>query len=154
MVEEYHEGGCVCGQLRFRAHGSPRRVSLCSCQWCRKRSGSPIGLSVYFKKKQIAFLQGHLQTHTLYSDAGRWIKSQFCPNCGSTLTWTLEFLPEYRGFGGGAFDAPEFIYPERYVYSRNKPEWLQVASDIVLCPAMAEQPKNTGNNPGASGGHT
>ncbi|MCO1335608.1 GFA family protein [Microbulbifer sp. OS29] len=141
-MHDFHKGGCVCGQARFRTLGSPRRVSLCSCHWCRKRTGSVLGLSVYFDWELVIFTRGQLKTHRLNSDAGRWIKSQFCPECGSALSWTLEFLPRYRGLAGGAFDHPEFIYPERYVFSRSKPEWLEVANDISLCPNMAGPAKD------------
>ncbi|QFT56265.1 GFA family protein [Microbulbifer sp. THAF38] len=141
-MEAIHEGGCVCGAVRFRAIGQPRRVSLCSCSWCRKRTGSLIGVSVYFDKNNVQFINAELKTHQLLSDAGRWVECQFCEHCGSALTWTLEFLPEYRGIAGGAFDAPMFIQPERYVYYQNKPEWLEINGDIRRCPLMPESPSH------------
>ncbi|WP_444882668.1 GFA family protein [Microbulbifer sp. PSTR4-B] len=139
-MEEFHEGGCACGLVRFRATGQPRRVSLCSCSWCRKRTGSLIGVSVYFEKNNVEFIRGRLKSHRLMSDAGRWIECQFCGQCGSALSWTLEFLPELRGLAGGAFDDPVFIRPERYVYYQNKPGWLEISGDINRCPAMPENP--------------
>lgn len=137
---EIHKGGCVCGAVRFQATGHPCRVSLCSCSWCRKRTGSLLSVSVYFGKEQVELLGSELKTHRLKSDAGRWIECQFCTQCGSALTWTLEFLPDYRGIAGGAFDDPAFIRPERYVYSQNKPGWLQIDEGINRCPTMPDSP--------------
>ncbi|WHI51989.1 GFA family protein [Microbulbifer sp. MLAF003] len=134
---EIHEGGCACDAVHFRAAGAPHRVSLCSCSWCRKRTGSLIGVSVYFDKANVEFIRGKLKSHQLISDANRWIECQFCISCGSAVTWTLEFLPRYRGIAGGAFDDPAFIQPERYVYYQNKPDWLEINRDISRCPMMA-----------------
>ena len=31
-----HEGGCVCGSVRYVARGDPLRVTVCHCTWCQK----------------------------------------------------------------------------------------------------------------------
>ncbi|WP_136659079.1 GFA family protein [Nitratireductor sp. XY-223] len=134
---EIHEGGCVCGRVRYRTSGEPKRVSLCSCEWCTKRTGSALGVSVYFAEDDVEFLSGNLKSHRLNSDAGRWIDSQFCEDCGTVLTWTLEFLPGHRGIAGGTFDPPTFWFePERYVFTRSKPAWLNVPDGITCFAGM------------------
>lgn len=139
-MPELHEGGCVCGNLRYRTSGQPKRVSICSCRWCQKRTGSALGVSVYFDKVDVEFTNGVLKRHRLYSDAGRWIDSEFCPNCGTTVTWTLEFLPGFRGIAGGTFDSPTFWYEvQRFVFARTKPDWLTVEGDIEVFEEMAHR---------------
>jgi hypothetical protein len=72
------------------------------------------------------------------SDAGRWIEQEFCRNCGTVLTCTLEFMPEYRGIAGGTFDQPAFWYePERFVFARTKPHWLQISDGVPGFQTMA-----------------
>jgi hypothetical protein len=135
--DEIHEGGCVCGAVRYRTTGDPQRVSLCACAWCQKRTGSALGVSVYFRKPDVAFNEGELGCHRLTSDAGRWIDQEFCTACGTALTWTLEFLPEYRGLAGGTFDRPTFWYtPQRFVFARSKPDWLEIPAGVEVCQAM------------------
>jgi len=34
------EGGCACGDVRFRANNRPRRTGLCHCMTCRKAHGA------------------------------------------------------------------------------------------------------------------
>ncbi|MCP4318937.1 MAG: GFA family protein [Hyphomicrobiales bacterium] len=134
---EIHEGGCVCGSVRYRAKGLPKRVSACSCEWCRKRTGSALGISVYFDDENVELLQGKLKTYRLISDAGRWIDSQFCEKCGTALTWTLEFRPGHRGLAGGTFDKPQsWFKPERYVFARTKPDWLEAPEGVTIFEAM------------------
>lgn len=136
-MTEVHEGGCVCGAVRYRTSGAPQRVSLCSCSWCQKRTGSALGISVYFLKPDVVFTQGELGRYRLNSDAGRWIDQEFCTACGTALTWTLEFLSEFRGIAGGTFDRPTFWYrPERFVFARTKPEWLPIPDGVEVCQTM------------------
>jgi hypothetical protein len=40
MNPKQYEGGCLCGGIRFRVNGEPGRPHTCSCQSCRKHSGS------------------------------------------------------------------------------------------------------------------
>lgn len=134
---EIHEGGCVCGGVRYRTSGRPKRVSGCACRWCQKRTGSALGISVYFGEEAVTFSQGERQTYRLYSDAGRWIDTEFCTTCGTTVTWTLEFLPGYRGIAGGTFDQPTFWYDlERFVFARSKPDWLKIPAGVDIHQAM------------------
>lgn len=142
IQEGIHEGGCVCGGVRYRTSAEPQRVSLCACTWCQKRTGSAIGISVYFKDQDVAFVQGTLRAYRLQSDAGRWIESAFCDTCGTTVTWRLEFLPGFRGIAGGTFDQPTFWYtPQRFVFARSKPDWLTVPDGLDVHQAMAGPPK-------------
>ncbi|MEM7022511.1 MAG: GFA family protein [Pseudomonadota bacterium] len=137
MTTSIHEGGCICGGVRYRTKAPPQRVSLCSCSWCRKRTGSVLGVSVYFEKADVEFSQGEMRSHRVISDAGRWLESQFCIHCGSSVAWTLEYFPDFRGIAAGTFDeSPEWLEPQRYVYARSKPRWLVIEGDIEICETM------------------
>jgi len=139
MTAEKHTGGCVCGAVRYETEDEPVRVSVCCCRWCQKRTGSALGISVYFDDNKITFNEGPRTKFRLTSDAGRWIETEFCTACGSTVTWTLEFNPGRRGIAGGTFDCPSFWYtPERLVFARTKPDWVHVSGDIEVCETLLE----------------
>ena len=128
---DVHEGGCVCGGVRYRITGMPARAAACACTWCQKRTGSAFGLSVFFEEANVEFLQGALQTYRLTSDAGRWIETEFCEVCGTTVTWTAELRPGLRGIAGGTFDQPTFWYDlEAFIFARSKPKWLSIPDGI------------------------
>ena len=139
-MTETHEGGCFCGAVRYRTSGKPNRVSGCSCRWCQGRTGSALGISVYFPQEQVEFIERATRKFRLISDAGRWIETEFCENCGTTVTWTLEFLPGERGIAGGTFDEPTFWYKlQRYVFARTKPDWLKIPDDIEVTQTMTSK---------------
>jgi len=53
------------------------------------------------------------------------------------VTWTLEFLPDYRGIAGGTFDEPTFWYKlQRFGYALTKPDWLKIPEGLEVCQAM------------------
>ena len=38
-----HEGGCLCGEIRWRASAEPLYAIHCHCQQCHKHTGSALG---------------------------------------------------------------------------------------------------------------
>ena len=128
-MNEVHEGGCV----RYRTTGKPQRVSACACRWCQKRTGSAFGLTVYFKKEDIEFLQGTLRKYQTTSDTGRKVESEFCDVCGTTMTFSLELREGWRAIAGGTFDQPKFWYDlETFIFARSKPEWLTIPEGLEV----------------------
>jgi hypothetical protein len=130
-MSQIHEGGCLCGAVRYRAKNEPERKSICHCRNCQRRTGSAFGIGAYFREADVE-LRGELRTYELRSDeSGRWLKMQFCPNCGGTVTWTVEAFPGLRALAGGSFDDPDWLRFERHVWTRSKQKWF-------VCPPGVE----------------
>lgn len=131
-MTERHAGGCLCGELRYLVEGAPLRVSACACTNCRRRTGSAFGLGVYFAGDAVRFTAGSPRRVRTSSDAGRWIENEFCPECGTTVSWTLEVFPGLCAIAGGTFDPPTFWYaaPERFVFARSRPDWVLLPDDL------------------------
>ena len=143
-MADSHEGGCACGAVRYRTTGEPVRVAVCACTWCQKRTGSAFGISVYFDDADVEFLQGALRKRHLTSDAGRWLESQFCETCGTTVTWNLELRPGWTGIAGGTFDQPTFWYDlEAVVFARSMPDWMVIPDGLDVHDAMPGHPSVT-----------
>ena len=39
------------------------------------------------------------------AESGRIVPYEFCPNCGATIRWRIETVPNRQIFAGGAFDS-------------------------------------------------
>jgi hypothetical protein len=63
-----HEGGCLCGAVRYRVRGEPARGSACHCTFCQKRSGSAFGIGVYFNDDAVESLTGDRKSYEHRSD--------------------------------------------------------------------------------------
>ena len=138
MVE--HDGGCVCGSVRFRATGEPLRVTVCHCTWCQRRTGTAFGVEVVYQSAQVAITGQEVRRYRHLSDeSGRWLDVEFCGRCGTNLGFTLEAAPGLRTLPAGAFDDPGWIRAERcrfrHVYVRSRREW----SDLSLAVEVHER---------------
>jgi len=124
---------CVCGQLRTICEGDPPLVVLCDCTHCQKRTGSVYGVAGYFEQRQVR-IEGKFKRFRRSSDAGRYLDTAFCPECGSTVFWELEALPGRIAVAAGAFADPGFPAPQLAVWTENKYEWVPLPEGITSLP--------------------
>jgi hypothetical protein len=79
-----HDGGCLCGAVRYRVTGPLRDIVFCHCSQCRRRSG------LYFAATACAPSDLAISD---CADALRWYAASdhaqrgFCGACGSALFW-------------------------------------------------------------------
>jgi hypothetical protein len=126
-----HEGGCVCGAVRYVGHGEPERVTVCHCTWCQRRTGSAFGVEVVFRTANVTLAGDLLRTYRHISDeSGRWLDQDFCARCGTNIGISLEAVPGIRTIAAGTFDDPSWISPAtcrfRCVYLRSAQDWSKV----------------------------
>jgi len=131
--EKVHEGGCLCGSVRFRVSGEPSWAGVCHCKLCQRRTGSAFGITVMFEDAQVEAIDGVLREFEYRSDeSGRWIRMQFCENCGSNVTWTEELAPGERGFAGGAFDDINCFPIDTHIWTRSAHESMAYPSGAKI----------------------
>ena len=134
-MPEIHEGGCVCGEVRYRATGKPAVAMVCHCRYCQHRLGTAFSTLAYFDDKNVEILKGKLTMHEHRSDeTGRWLRMEFCPTCGTTVTHTVEVRPGLRGIAIGTFDDPDWVTIERHIWLKSKRKWVPVPPDVETFP--------------------
>ena len=132
-MSEIHEGGCLCGSVRYRAKGKPARVSVCHCTDCQRRTGSAFAVVAHFEDDKLEITGGPLSTYEYRSDEShRWIRLEFCPHCGTTVTLTAEKSPGRRIVSGGTFDDPGWLRIERHVWTRSGVPWMVYPPDVEI----------------------
>ncbi len=120
MNSEAQEGGCQCGAVRYRTSERPKRVLACHCTGCKRRTGAAYGVGVYFAENDVVITGDPMQTYEVRSDeSGRWIRSEFCASCGTTVTWTLELRPGLRAIAGGTYDNPDWFVIQAHIWTRS-----------------------------------
>jgi len=130
-MSEIHEGGCLCGSVRYRTIGAPVATTVCHCKFCQRRSGSAFGEGVLFKLEQVEVSGGPLTTYEHRSDeSGRWLRLEFCPRCGTTVSWTAERRPGMRAIAGGTFDDPNWLRIGRHIWTRSAQPWVPIPAEV------------------------
>jgi hypothetical protein len=129
---------CACGQLRVGCEGEPVRVSICNCTQCQKRTGSVYGVGAYFPASAITNIEGETRGYTRNSEAGRWLKMSFCPECGTTVYWEAEFRPGFIGVAVGTFDQRDIPEPVAVVWADHRFPWAAFPEGV---PVHGRQPE-------------
>ena len=121
---------CSCGQLTLTATGEPVRVSVCHCRACQRRTGSAFGVQARFACDQIA-IEGRSKTYRRTADSGNQVSFHFCPDCGATVYYRLDPMPDMIAVPVGAFADGTFPAPGVSVYEARQYEWLQLLSGAI-----------------------
>jgi len=130
-MTDIHEGGCLCGSVRYRTIGEPMLATVCHCTFCQRRTGSAFSEPVLFTLEQVEFSGGLLTTYEHRSDEShRWLRLEFCPRCGTTVSWTVERRPGTRGIAGGTFDNPSWLQITRHIWTRSAQPWTVIPQDV------------------------
>ena len=123
-----HEGGCLCGSVRYRATGPALRTLVCHCRFCQRMTGTTSYAESMFQIDAVAFT-GALSTYCHRSQtSGKEVRVHFCPACGTTVTLTFERWPEYRAISRGTFDDPDWVEVGSHI-------WTESAQSGVTLPA-------------------
>jgi hypothetical protein len=138
-MAEMHEGGCLCGAVRYRVTGEPNLAAVCHCTRCKGMTGSAFSVPAYFDEAAVQIISGVLKTYECRSDeANRWLKLQFCPTCGTTVTWTGEWAPRSRGIAVGTLDDPNWVKPRAHIWTRSALHWMAFPPDVQIVETQPE----------------
>lgn len=116
------EGGCHCGKLRYRLWQAPRDLAECHCTLCRRTSGAP----------HIAWGSVDRDHFELTGPAARYESTpgsyrQFCPTCGTQITFTEQARSQEIDFTLASLDDPEQFRPEAALHVDFRLSWDEVA---------------------------
>ena len=117
------KASCSCGQLTATAQGDPVRVSMCHCLACQQRTGSVFGAQARFPRDSVE-LKGKSTEWSRVGDSGTRARFHFCPDCGATVYYLLETVPDVIAIPVGAFADPTFPAPRVSVYEARQHPWV------------------------------
>jgi hypothetical protein len=121
---------CCCGALRATVSGDPALVAACHCEQCQRRTGSAFGISAYFPAERVR-PEGVSRIFARAGQDGRRIEGHFCPECGTTLYWKADFMPDHIGVAVGTFADPQFPAPTVSGWEQTKHPWVAFAHKVL-----------------------
>ena len=135
MPEGRHEGGCLCGAVRYAVTGAPTKSGICHCGMCRKQTGGVLMAWGVWPRDRFADLSGDTTRIQTSPAAAR----RFCPTCGSTVFFEFEST----GASGpveimlAGLDRMEAISPTFHQFTDDAPSWLQFSDSRPLFPGRS-----------------
>lgn len=123
---------CHCGQLELSCEGEPRKVSMCHCLDCQRRTGSAFSVAVFYERPNVAVTRGISAIFKRASASGFPVTFHFCGGCGSNVYWEPARLPELVGVALGTFADPSFAPPVQSVWTKDRHSWLQLPHNLAV----------------------
>ena len=120
------EGGCFCGEVRYRIAGGPRRVTHCHCIHCRRTSGAPFLTWAECSRRDLAFTKG---TPAEFETKAR-VTRRFCLSCGTQLTYEHADQPGSIDVTAGSLDSPGELTPNDHVWCDRMLPWVKIDDDL------------------------
>lgn len=126
------EGGCACGQVRYRLKAEPISVNCCHCHDCQRLAGSAFALNLLIEPDNVEVLRGAPQAVELETPSGAGQANMRCPECRVSL-WSV-----YHGAGdgvwfmrGGTLDDTSAIVPNVHIFTDYKLPWVQIPDGVA-----------------------
>ena len=121
------DGGCTCGQVRYRLTSEPMIVHSCHCRGCQKNSGSAFAVNALFETDRVVLVSGEVENVTVPTPSGTGQIITRCANCKVAVwsSYNMGGLREYiRFIRVGTLDDPDQMPPDVHIYTCSKQPWI------------------------------
>jgi len=120
------EGGCECGDVRFRLLSKPIFVNCCHCRQCQKLSGSAFALNGMIEADRVEMARPD-SAEAVHTDRGE----TRCRRC-KTLLWAThrDFADRILFVRLGTLEEAGRLPPQAHFFVRSKHPWIPVPKGI------------------------
>lgn len=119
------EGGCLCGQVRWRASAAPANVRVCHCRLCQRATGGAFFARAIFRIEDLE----HSGETTSWPSSSR-IDRHACARCGTPMFAAPRDPPARIGVSISTCDDPGAIRPECHIWVAAKAPWLVIVDGL------------------------
>ncbi|MGI9591689.1 MAG: GFA family protein [Myxococcota bacterium] len=102
------EGGCYCGELRFKAEGEPLLRGQCHCRECQYISGGSPNVVMGMPEAGFSYTRGEPRKFQR-KDLETPVTREFCGACGTPILSRAPGMPGAVLLKVGCFDDPSVI---------------------------------------------
>jgi len=125
-METSLEGGCACGQVRYRLARAPLIVHCCHCTECQRQSGSAFAVNALIESACVEVTKGETVEANLPTESGRPHPAIRCGACGITL-WSHYGGRRAMSFiRAGTLDEARGVTPDVHIFTRSKAPWVRL----------------------------
>lgn len=126
MSGRIETGACFCGAVAAEMRGEPFWICYDHDDDCRRAIGGPLTVWVGYRPKQFRLTRG---TPKSFSKT-RGVERTFCADCGTSIGYSDEGLPDELYLCIGFMDRPEKFEPQAHACWRMKLPWVDFADGL------------------------
>ncbi len=117
------DGGCACGEVRYRLTSDPLFVHCCHCLSCQRQTGSAFVINLLIEADRVQMLAAEPQPVDVPRDDGSTQRIFRCPTC-QVAVYSEYGRPEVRFVRAGTLDQPSGVVPDVHIFTRSKLGWV------------------------------
>jgi hypothetical protein len=117
------EGGCACGEIRYRLASDPLITHCCHCRNCQRQTGSAFVINLLIEADRVELLSGEPQPVGVPRDDGSTQTIFRCPAC-QVAVYSQYGRPGVLFVRGGTLDDPSRFEPDVHIFTRSKLDWV------------------------------
>jgi len=134
---DFHDGGCACGYVRYRVKSRPLIVHCCHCSVCQRQNGSAFAVNALIEADRVDILEGDVAEVLVPSPSGKSQRISRCPKC-QVAVWSY-YLVMYGGIGDsvrfvrvGTLDDPNAMPPDVHIYTSTQQPWVKLSPEELV----------------------
>ena len=123
------EGGCACGEVRYRLTSEPLFIHCCHCLNCQRQTGSAFVINLLIEADRVELLAGEPTPIDVPRSAGKKQRIFRCPVCQVAL-FSRYTRAGIRFVRGGTLDYPSAVTPDVHIFTRSKLPWVTLPDSV------------------------
>ena len=123
------EGGCSCGDVRYRLTSDPLFVHCCHCLNCQRQTGSAFVINALIEADRVELLAGEPVVVAVSRSGGKKQKIWRCPSCQIAL-FSQYTSARVRFVRAGTLDDPSAVSPDVHIFTRSKLPWVTLPESM------------------------
>ena len=123
------EGGCSCGEVRYRLTSEPLFTHCCHCLNCQRQTGSAFVVNLLIEAGCVEALSGEPRPVELPRDDGSTQRIFRCPTCQIAVFSQYSRRDVYF-VRGGTLDVPSAVTPDVHIFTRSKLGWVALPKSV------------------------
>ena len=129
------EGGCTCGEVRYKLTHSPLFVHCCHCSWCQRETGTAFALNALIESEHVVVVGRAPEKVKTPSASGKGQTILRCPTCRIAV-WSHypESGDKLSFVRVGTLDQPNKMPPDIHIYTSSKQPWIILSGEIPSVP--------------------
>lgn len=135
MSDRIETGACFCSAIAAELRGEPFWICYDHDDDCRRALGSPLTVWVGYRPDEFRLIRGTPKSFSKTKGVDR----TFCPDCGTSISYSDEGLDNELYVSIGFLDHPERFKPQAHAYWDMKLPWVSFADDLPKIEGYTRQ---------------
>ena len=129
-MADTRDGGCACGEVRYRLTTAPMFVHCCHCLNCQRHTGSAFVINMLIEASRVEVLSGAPQPVDMPLNGGSPNRIFRCPKCQVAVWSEYGGRPQILFVRAGTLDDPSKVSPDVHIYTRSKLPWVALPASV------------------------